>query len=116
MAHTSIKDIIQILFLAITTCSTSVNAAELRFAKIFTDHCVLQREMSVPVWGWTTPDSQVTIEFAGQKKTATADGNGKWLARLGPMKATRGCGIACFIGSSGKIEITAWRALKCTTM
>ena len=89
MAHTSIKDIIQILFLAITTCSTSVNAAELRFAKIFTDHCVLQREMSVPVWGWTTPGSQVTLKFADQKKTATAGADGKWLLRLDPMQASR---------------------------
>lgn len=65
------------------------DAADLRFAKIFTDHCVLQREMSVPVWGWTEPGSQVTVEFAGQKETATADGNGKWLIRLDPMKASR---------------------------
>lgn len=78
-----------ILAAVLLTPLTLLQADELRFAKLFTDHCVLQREMSVPVWGWTTPDSQVTIEFAGQKKTATADRNGKWLARLGPMKASR---------------------------
>lgn len=82
------RHIIQFVFLVIAPCA-SLHAAELRFAKLFTDHCVLQREMSVPVWGWTTPDSQVTIEFAGQKKTATAGRKGKWLARLGPMKASR---------------------------
>ena len=65
------------------------DAADLRFAKIFTDHCVLQRERSVPVWGWTEPGSRVTVEFAGQKKTATADGSGKWLINLAPMKASR---------------------------
>ena len=77
MAHTSIKDIIQILFLAITTCSTSVNAVERRFAKIFTDYRVLQLRDVCARLGMDDPDSQVTIEFAGQK-TATADGNGKW--------------------------------------
>ena len=45
--------------------------------------------MSVPVWGWAEPDSEVTLKFAGQKKTATADGDGKWLLRLDPMKASR---------------------------
>lgn len=29
--------------------------------------------MSVPVWGWAEPDSEITLKFAGQKKTATAD-------------------------------------------
>ena len=79
---------IQLLILVVASC-VSCHAAELRFAKIFTDHCVLQREMSVPVWGWAEPDSEVTLKFADQKKTATADGDGKWLLRLDPMKASR---------------------------
>ena len=33
------------------TSLTALRADEPRFAKLFTDHCVLQREMSVPVWG-----------------------------------------------------------------
>lgn len=45
--------------------------------------------MFVPVWGWTEPGSQVTLKFADQKKTATADGDGKWLLRLDPMQASR---------------------------
>ena len=40
-------------------------SAELRFAKIFTDHAVLQRDMSVPVWGWAEPEVEVIIEFSG---------------------------------------------------
>ena len=79
---------IQLLILVIAPC-ISCRAADLRFAKLFTDHCVLQREMSVPVWGWAKPGSQVTITFADQKKTATADGDGKWLLRLDPMLASR---------------------------
>lgn len=82
------KHTIRVLVLVIALCA-STDAADLRIAKIFTEHCVLQREMSVPVWGWSEPGSQVTVEFAGQKKTATADGNGKWLLRLDPMKASR---------------------------
>ncbi|MDG1894500.1 MAG: sialate O-acetylesterase [Fuerstiella sp.] len=78
---------IRLLLLIIAPCA-STDAADLRFAKIFTDHCVLQREMSVPVWGWAEPDSQVMLEFAGQTKSATANRMGKWLVRLDPMKAS----------------------------
>jgi hypothetical protein len=38
----------------------------------FHDHAVLQRGMTVPVWGWSKPGTKVTVEFAGQKATATA--------------------------------------------
>ena len=82
------KRIIQILLLAITTSSASLQAAELRFAKIFADHCVLQRDMPVPVWGWAEPDAKVTVTFAGQTTTTTADASSKWLIRLQPMKAS----------------------------
>ena len=47
---------------------SSLGATELRFAKIFTDHGVLQRNMFVPVWGWAEPEVEVTVEFSGQKK------------------------------------------------
>ena len=83
------KPTLTILTAVLLTPLATLQADELRFAKIFTDHCVLQREMSVPVWGWTEPGSQVTLKFADQKKTATADRDGKWLIRLDPMKASR---------------------------
>ena len=38
----------------------------------FHDHAVLQRGISVPVWGWSKPGTKVTVEFAGQKKSASA--------------------------------------------
>ena len=40
--------------------------AQVTFAKIFTDHCVLQRQIPVPIWGWTVPESKVQVEFGGQ--------------------------------------------------
>ena len=62
-------------------------SAELRFAKIFTDHVVLQRDMSVPVWGWAEPAVEVTVEFSSQKKRTTTDKTGRWMIRLDPMLA-----------------------------
>ena len=66
---------------------TALHADELRFAKIFTDHGVLQRDMLVPVWGWTGPESKVQVEFAGQRKSATSNEAGKWMIKLAAMKA-----------------------------
>ena len=57
-------------------------SAELRFAKIFTDHVVLQRDMSVPVWGWAEPAVEVTVEFSSQKKRTKTDKSGRWMIRL----------------------------------
>ncbi len=61
----------------------------------FGDNMILQREMKVPIWGWSKPGTQVTVEFAGQKKSTMASNpstpNGsaavKWLLELDPLKA-----------------------------
>lgn len=54
----------------------------------FCDNAVLQREMLVPVWGWSKPGATVIVEFARQKKSATAGADGKWLVKLDPLKAS----------------------------
>lgn len=62
--------------------------AAVKLPSIFTDHMVLQRDKAVPVWGKADPGEEVTVEFAGQKKTAKADASGKWLVKLDPLKAS----------------------------
>ena len=53
----------------------------------FVDNVILQRGMKVPVWGWSGPGTKVTVEFAGQKKTATTGGDGKWMLQLDALRA-----------------------------
>ena len=53
----------------------------------FADGAILQRQMKVPVWGWSKSGNRVTVEFAGQRKTAMADKHGKWTLQLDPLKA-----------------------------
>ncbi len=57
-------------------------------SKLFSDHMVLQREMPVPVWGTAKPGTKVTVKFAQQEKTAEADKDGKWIARLDALKVS----------------------------
>jgi len=65
---------------------TVLHAGELNLAAMFSDHMILQHDQPVPVWGWATPGEEVTVEFAGQKKTTTAGAGGKWLVKLDPLK------------------------------
>ena len=61
----------------------------MKLANLFTDNCILQRDRPVPIWGWGKPGERVTVEFAGQKKTITADVAGKWRVTLDPLPASQ---------------------------
>jgi len=63
-------------------------AAELRLPHIFGSGMVLQQGKPVNVWGWAKPGSQVTIQFAGQTKSATATADSKWQVQLDAMNAS----------------------------
>jgi hypothetical protein len=70
--------------------ASSVASANVRLPKIFSDHMLLQRGLEAPVWGWADAGEDVSVQFAGQTKTATADATGSgWFVwpRLKP--ATR---------------------------
>ncbi len=62
--------------------------AEVRCAKIFGDHMVLQRELPVPVWGEAAPGETVTVAFAGQTLDTRADAGGRWRVTLAPLAAS----------------------------
>ena len=67
----------------------------------FLDHAILQREMPLPVWGWSKPGSTVTVEFAGQKESAKAGADGKWMLKLKPLKASAEPAEMVFSDSEG---------------
>ena len=60
----------------------------LKLPAMFGNNMVLQRDRAVPVWGWTQPGGEVTVEFASQKKTGKADAEGKWTVKLDPLTAS----------------------------
>ncbi|MCX6983611.1 MAG: 9-O-acetylesterase [Lentisphaerae bacterium] len=59
----------------------------LKMANIFSDNMVLRRDVEVSVWGWALPGKKVTVSFKGQKVSAFADLDAKWMLRLAPVKA-----------------------------
>ena len=71
------------LFIVLTIAAR----AAVRLPAIFSNHMVLQRDTTVPVWGWANPGEAVTVSIAGQTKTATADAAGKWSVKLDKLSA-----------------------------
>lgn len=79
------REYILIVFLVafVNFCS-----ADLKLASMFSDGMVFQRDKPVQVWGWDDAGAIVSVEFAGQKKTAVCYVGGKWMVTLDPMRAS----------------------------
>lgn len=73
--------------LALLASSTPL-FADVKIPTVIGDRMVLQRDKTVPIWGWAEAGESVTVEFAGQKKTATAGPDGGWKVALDPMPAS----------------------------
>lgn len=67
--------------------SGMISAQEFSLASVFSDSMVLQRERPVRIWGTATANTEVSVDFAGQSKTVTANESGNWLITLDAMQA-----------------------------
>lgn len=72
-----------LLFLVISTHSF----AQVKFARLFSDHVVLQRQKPIPVWGWAKPGEKVKVILASQTLNTKADSEGKWTVKFAPLEA-----------------------------
>lgn len=69
----------KLLFLMWMAACTPTPHAPLRLHALFSDHMVLQRDASVPVWGWAEPGETVTVSPAwGDAVEGTASESGRW--------------------------------------
>lgn len=62
-------------------------SAQLKVARLFSDHVVLQRQKPIIIWGWASANQEVTVALAGNTATVKADANGNWKATLPAMEA-----------------------------
>jgi sialate O-acetylesterase len=88
--------------LSFLLCCMSHATAALSLGPLFKDGAVLQREMPVPVWGKAAAGEEVTVEFVGQKKSAVADDEGRWMVRFEPLEASADGRDMIAIGSAGE--------------
>src|SRR5688572_18472616 len=61
--------------------------AEIKLARLFSDHVVLQRQKPVPVWGWARANETVNVSLGAHNKQTQAGADGKWLVEFDPMEA-----------------------------
>ena len=66
-----------------------------RFAKadvvlpaLISDNMVLQRDVSVQIWGWADQGERVTVEFNNKRKSTVTGPDRCWKVRLDPVKAS----------------------------
>lgn len=67
--------------------AASFTHADVTLPAIFSDHLVLQRETSVPVWGWADPGEEVTISVAGQTQSIRAAADGSWRVKFSGLRS-----------------------------
>ena len=91
-----------LLLLTTLLALTAASRAELKLPAIIGDQMVLQQKQADPIWGWDSPGTKVTVRFAGQTKTATADKDGKWTVKLDPMPANATAQAMTITGSSAR--------------
>ena len=90
---------------ATLTLAVQSTRAEVKLPHLFASHMVLQRETTVPVWGWADPDEPVTVAFAGQQHTTTADAGGHWRVQLDALPASAESRDLVVTGRTNRLEL-----------
>jgi len=80
----NIKNTLTFLILLISNCLFAQN---LHVASIFGDKMVIQQGIHAPVWGYATPNTVVSVDFAGTISTTRSGADGKWKLALPVLTA-----------------------------
>jgi sialate O-acetylesterase len=78
------------LFFTAFSILTIALSADIRLPSVIGSHMVLQQDVPITIWGWAEPGEEVSIQFAGQKASSSADNDGFWEVRLKTMKPGKG--------------------------
>jgi hypothetical protein len=73
---------------------------------------VFQQNAPAPVWGWASPGESVTVAFAGQKKTAVADNEGRWNIKLDPLNTSNVAADLIGFAIAGRDKRFVWADAK----
>ena len=89
------------LFLA---CSVFPLRAEVTLAPVFSDHMVIQRGVTLPVWGTAAPGETVIVTCAGREARTVANAAGSWRVILRPIPFS-GDRVELIVNGSNRIEV-----------
>jgi sialate O-acetylesterase len=92
--------------LSICSCFAAPAFADVRLPAILSDHMVLQRGGTVPVWGWAAPQERVTVRINGQTRTARAAQDGRWRVDLDLSRASAAPTTLAVRGEKNEIVVS----------
>ncbi len=82
---------IKVPFTQITTTQTPTQTVAvpytLRLPNIISNNAVLQRGRPIHIWGWSSPNENITVQFNNQNEQTTANSQGQWELWLAPEPA-----------------------------
>ncbi|MRX46222.1 sialate O-acetylesterase [Pedobacter puniceum] len=76
--------VLSLLFLSLSL------KAQVKLARVFTNHMVLQQQADVKLWGWTKPNEKLSIysSWDNKQQTIKANSKGEWWVQLQTPKAS----------------------------
>lgn len=77
------------MFFCAALLAATVSSAEVKLPRVFSDGAVLQCGKPLKIWGWASPDSEISVSFAGKSATARAGKAGEWSVQLPPLPASK---------------------------
>ena len=83
--HLTMKPLARLVALSSLAFSPFITHAEVKLPPVISDHMVLQRATTVPIWGTASPGEKVAVSLAGQKRATVADAKGQWRVLLDPL-------------------------------
>ncbi len=88
----------------ILLCSAAICSAEVKLPALLSDHMVLQRGQTVPIWGWAEPGEKIIVAIAGQTHETQASEQGRWRVDLTPLSV--GDPLTLVVEGNNRIERT----------
>ena len=81
------KILLFLIFISINSFAQNSVNHTFRFAQLFSNHIVFQRNKPIKIWGFSKPNEVIEVFFNSQKSVITANSEGKWMAELPAMPA-----------------------------
>jgi sialate O-acetylesterase len=81
------KLILLLILISLNSFGQKDSNHTLRFARLFSNHIIFQRDKPIKIWGFSEPNELIEVFFDGRKSTVTATLEGKWMAELPSMPA-----------------------------
>jgi sialate O-acetylesterase len=73
---------VALCILSVIFIASDALRADVRLPSIISEHMVLMRSASVPIWGKADPQEEISVNVARKSAQTKAGGDGRWIVRL----------------------------------